>query len=143
MGMGIYRLWVNLSIQYYERKTIETVRTSSDKQSRRATNFADNIVVHGKTTEKHDRNAVALLNRLQERNLTLSKNKCNSGMSQIVFMGLILNEHGVGPTETKVKAIRETKAFTMLHNCKFFWVLSVTEHDSCLISRRLWNHSGR
>ena len=31
-----------------------------------ATNIADDIVVHGKTTKDHDRNLVALLNRLQE-----------------------------------------------------------------------------
>ena len=30
-------------------------------------------------------------------------------MSQIVFMGLLLNEHGVGPTEEKVRAVRETE----------------------------------
>ena len=36
----------------------------------RATNITDDIVVHGKTTEEHDRNLVMLLNRLQERNLT-------------------------------------------------------------------------
>ena len=36
----------------------------------RATNIADDIVVHGKTTKEHDRNLVMLLNRLQERNLT-------------------------------------------------------------------------
>ena len=40
-----------------------------------ATNIEDDIVVHGKTTEEHDRNVVALLNRLQERNLTLNKDK--------------------------------------------------------------------
>ena len=64
-----------------------------------ATNIEDDIVVHGKTTQEHDRNIVALLNRLQERNLTLNKDKCKIGMSHIVFMGMILNEHGVGPTE--------------------------------------------
>ena len=75
-----------------------------------AINIADDIVVHGKTTEEHDRNLVALLNRLQERNLTLNKEKCKIRMGQIVFMGLLLNKHGVGPTEEKVKAIRETEA---------------------------------
>ena len=62
------------------------------------------------TTEEHDRNLVALLNQLQERNLTLNKEKCKIRMGQIVFMGLLLNKHGVGPTEEKVKAIRETEA---------------------------------
>ena len=69
-----------------------------------ATNIADDIVVHGKTTEEHDRNLITLLHRLQERNLTLNKDKCKIGMSQIVFMGLLLNKHGVGPTEEKVRA---------------------------------------
>ncbi|KAL9964676.1 hypothetical protein ACROYT_G028351 [Oculina patagonica] len=54
-----------------------------------ATDIADDIVVHGKTTEDHDRNLVALLNRLQERNLTLNKDNCKIGMNQIVFMGLL------------------------------------------------------
>ena len=67
-------------------------------------------MVHGKTTEENDRNLVALLNRLQERNFTLNKDNCKVRMSQIVFVGLILNKHGVEPTEEKVKAIRETKA---------------------------------
>ena len=60
-----------------------------------ATNIADDIVVHGKTTEDHDRNLITLLDRLQERNLTLHKDKCKFRMSQIVFMGLLLNKHGV------------------------------------------------
>ena len=84
-----------------------------------ATNIADDVVVHGKTTED-DRNLVTLLNRLQERNLTLNKDKCKIRMSQIVFMILILNKHGVGPTEEKVKAIRETKAPTNVAELRSF-----------------------
>ena len=85
-----------------------------------ATNIADDIVVHGKTTEEHDRNLVTLLNKLQQRNLTLNKDKCKIGMNQIVFMGLILNKHGVGPTEEKVKAIQETKAPTDVAELRSF-----------------------
>ena len=55
------------------------------------------------------RNLVTLLERLQERNLTLIKDKCKIGMNQIVFIGLILSEHGVEPTEEKVRAVRETE----------------------------------
>ena len=73
-----------------------------------AINIADDIVVHGRTTEEHDRNLVTLLEQLQERNLTLNKDKCKIGMNQIVLMGLLLSEHGVGPTEEKVRAVPET-----------------------------------
>ena len=107
-----------------------------------ATNIADDIVVHGKTTEDHDRNLVTLLKRLQERNLTLNKDKCKIGMSQIVFMGLLLNKHGVGPKEEKVKAIREQRLPPMLPSCEAFWDLSVSAHGSCLILRQLRTHLG-
>ncbi len=83
-------------------------------------------MVHGKTTEDHDRNLVAKLNRLQERNLTLNKDKCKIGMNQIVFMGLLLNKHAVGPTEETAQAIRETEPPNQCHrvaklswNCQF------------------------
>ena len=75
-------------------------------------------MVHGKTTE--DQNLITLIGRLQERNLTLNKDKCKFGMSQIVFMGLLLNKHGVGPTEEKVKAIRETGAPTNVAKLRSF-----------------------
>ena len=69
-----------------------------------ATNIADDIVVYEWTTEEHDRNLVTLLVRLQERNLTLNKDKYKIGMIiQIVFMGLFLSQHGVGLTEEKVR----------------------------------------
>lgn len=52
---------------------------------------------------------MTLLEQLQERNITLIKDKCKVGMNQIVFIGLILSEHGVEPTEEKVRAVRETE----------------------------------
>ena len=65
-----------------------------------ATSRAGDIVVHGKTID-HDRFLITLPQRFQERNLTLNKDNCKIGMSPIVFMGLLLNEHGVGPTEER------------------------------------------
>ena len=69
-----------------------------------ATNIADDIVVYEWTTEEHDRKQVTLLERLQERNLTLKKDKYKIGMiNQILFMGLLLSQHGEGSTEEKVR----------------------------------------
>ena len=64
-----------------------------------ATNKADDIV------EEHDRNQVTLLERLQERNLTLNKDKSKIGMINqiIVFIRMLLSQHGVGSTEEKVR----------------------------------------
>ena len=85
-----------------------------------ATNIADDIVVHGKTTEEHDRNLITLLHRLQAGNLTLNKEKCKIGMTQIVFMGLLLSKHGVGLTEEKVRAVRETEPPTYVTELRSF-----------------------
>ena len=42
-------------------------------------------------------------------------------MSQIVFMGLILNKHGVGLTVENSKAIRETEVSTNVAELRSFW----------------------
>ena len=67
------------------------------------------LYMTNRTTEEHESNLVTLLERLQERNRTLNKDKCKIEMNQIVFMGLLLSEHGVGPTEEKVRAVHETE----------------------------------
>ena len=59
-----------------------------------ATNAADDFEV----TKKRQRsmaNLIMLLHHLQERNLTLNKDKCKIGMSRNVSKGLPLNKHGV------------------------------------------------
>ncbi len=73
------------------------------------TSIADDIVVHGKSLEEHDRSLYMLMERLEEKKLTVNQDKCNIGMDEIQFMGLLVNKHGVGPTEEKVKAIKRAK----------------------------------
>lgn len=47
------------------------------------------------------------MERLEQKNLTLNADKCTFHMSKIVFIGLFLTKHGIGPTKEKVKAIIE------------------------------------
>ena len=69
-----------------------------------------------------------MLHRLQERNLTLNKGKCKIGTSQIVLMGLLLNKQGVGTTEEKVRAVRETEPPTNAAELRSF--LGLTSFSS-------------
>lgn len=72
-------------------------------------NISDDIIVHGKNTEEHDRRLQRVLERLKEKNLTLNAEKCKFHMTQMVFMGLVLSNNGIGPTEDKVKAIIDAR----------------------------------
>ena len=70
-------------------------------------NIADDLIVQGRDTEEHDKNLQRVLERLSEKQLTLNADKCTFRMNKVVFMGLLLSKHGVGPTKEKVRAIAE------------------------------------
>ena len=61
-------------------------------------NIAEDIVVHGRTTEKHDRSLLKVLHieRLHERGMTLNSKKCNLRMPRVEFMGFLPSVHGIG-----------------------------------------------
>ena len=70
-------------------------------------NISDDITVHGKTTEEHDERLKQVLEKLKEKNLTVNAEKCKFYMIKLVFMGLILMNKGIVPTEEKVKGVVE------------------------------------
>ena len=72
-------------------------------------NISDDIIVHGKGREDHDEKLKKVLCHLKERGLTLNRQKCEFCMPQLMFMGKVLSKRGVGPTETKIEAIREAR----------------------------------
>ena len=47
---------------------------------------------------------------MKHRGLTLVKAKCIFRMNRIQFMGHLLSERGMGPTESRVKALQEARA---------------------------------
>ena len=72
-----------------------------------AANISDDIIVHGRGTADHDRKLAKVLEYLQERGLTLNQGKCQFRMPHLIFMGKVLSERGVGPTEAKVAAVQK------------------------------------
>ena len=69
-------------------------------------NISDDIIIlHAKDDQEHDKRLEKLLERLQERGLTLNLEKCKFKMPQLEFMGYLLTACGIGPTESKVEAV--------------------------------------
>ena len=61
--------------------------------------------MHGPTVELHDQRLTTVLERLQEKGLTLNPEKCEFRIPRITFMGHHVSEKGIGPTQAKVEAV--------------------------------------
>ena len=64
----------------------------------------DDVLVHGQTSEEHDKRLEKVLQRLQEAGLTLNKQKCHFSQTQVKFLRQIIDKDGV---PDKVRAIQE------------------------------------
>lgn len=70
--------------------------------------ISDDIVAYGCIAE-HNERLKKVLHMLKERGLTLNKKKCVFRMNEIEFMGHLLSAKGIGPTESRVKALQEAR----------------------------------
>ena len=70
-------------------------------------NISDDIIVNGSDTVEHDERLKKVLITLRDKGLRLNEEKCVFHMPKLTFMGLVLSQQGVGPTEEKVKAVNE------------------------------------
>ena len=69
-------------------------------------NISDDIIIHASNREEHDRRLEALLQRLQDKNLTLNRQKCEFGKTSIKFYGYVFSDQGISPDPNKIKAIQ-------------------------------------
>ena len=73
-------------------------------------NIADDLIIHGKGLEEHDRHLFGVLKRLKKCGLTLNADKCQFRLPKLTFYRHDLSRSGVSPSEEKVMAIRNAKA---------------------------------
>ena len=72
-------------------------------------NISDDIIVHAPDTPTHDKRLHEVFKRIIENDITLNPDKCEFAMDRLVFMGLVVSQNGVGPTEERVKAVMEAR----------------------------------
>lgn len=67
--------------------------------------IVDDILVWGKTSDEHNKNLEAVLQRCEEINLKLNKEKCRIGVQEVSYIGHRLTKDGISPDPEKVEAI--------------------------------------
>ena len=71
--------------------------------------YIDDILVTGSSIEEHIRNLDRVLGRLESAGLRLKKSKCFFLRPRIEYLGHVIDEEGLHPTEEKVRAIEEAR----------------------------------
>ena len=77
--------------------------------------YIDDILIFSKNSEEHLKHLIKVFERLHKHGMLLNKSKCVFNVSEIRFLGHIVNQEGIKPTEDKVEAIRD---FPEPHNMK-------------------------
>ncbi|XP_052813877.1 uncharacterized protein K02A2.6-like [Mya arenaria] len=66
----------------------------------------DDILITGPNDQSHLTSLREVLKRLSEHNIKLNEKKCSFMQDEVVYMGHLVNKHGVQATKDKIDAIR-------------------------------------
>ena len=69
--------------------------------------YLDDVIVSGRTREEHDRRLSDVMTRLAEYNVTLNKDKCRFGVSQIDFLGFSVSREGISVNPSRVQGLKD------------------------------------
>jgi len=94
-------------------------------------NISDDIIVYGNSQEQHDSRLAAALRRLQEKGLTLNKQKCEFNKKMLEFVGYIFSENGFSADKKKCETIKNTPASQNASEVRSF--LAMTNYVSRFI----------
>lgn len=69
--------------------------------------YLDDVIVSGRTNDEHLRNLQTFLERLEHHGLRCRLDKCKFAKPEIEYLGHIIDETGIRPSESRVKAIQD------------------------------------
>lgn len=82
--------------------------------------YLDDILVAGRTFDEHLHRLSEVLERLQKAGMHLNKQKCFFLRSSVEYLGHVVDEEGIHPTEENVRAIKEAPAPTNVTQLRSF-----------------------
>ena len=82
--------------------------------------YLDDILISGTDHKDHLQNLHIALQRLETAGLTLKKEKCKFLVPSVEYLGHVIDENGLHPSESKVKAIKEAPIPTNITELRSF-----------------------
>ena len=102
---GLYRykrlnFGISCAVEMFQKVLQQILQSCEGVQ-----NILDDIIVHASTQEEHDKRLENVLSVLQNKGITLNREKCMFNLPKLEFMGVVLSDCGVGPSDTKVNDV--------------------------------------
>ena len=102
----------------------------------RVLNNRDDIMVGGVDWKDHNANLRMLLQRIEDHNLTLRREKCEFGKTTFNFHGHLFTTNGLKPSADKIKEVQGRPRKNSFHSCKCWH----TSSDTLAISQADASH---
>lgn len=106
---------IKCSSEYFQKKLLEALNGLPGVQC-----IADDVIIHGKTTQEHDARMKMFLDRCQELGIKLNKDKLETAVDSINFMGHRISAQGLSIDPEKVSAVKEMKEPTNVTELRQF-----------------------
>ncbi|XP_060556789.1 uncharacterized protein K02A2.6-like [Ruditapes philippinarum] len=98
-------------------------------------NISDDVIIWAGDQAEHDRRLEAVLKRLEQKNLTLNKSKCEFNKQKLEFFGYIFSKDGMSADPKKIETINKTQPPKTVSEVRSF--LAMTNY----VSRFIPNYS--
>jgi hypothetical protein len=97
--------------------------------------YIDDIIVHGPTEIDFLNNIEEVFKRLRKHKITLNPDKCHLGLTQIEFVGHVINEEGIHFSDEKLMRVLEFKQPRIACEMKSFLGLANYFHNCTAIAK--------
>ena len=92
---------INGSSEYFQKKLVEAVQGLPGIVC-----IADDVVIHSKDTEEHDRHLNLFLLRCREKGIKLNRAKLETKVESLTFMGHRVSKDGLSIDPSKISSMR-------------------------------------
>jgi len=82
--------------------------------------YIDDVIIFGDTVEDHWRNVRTVLNRFQRFGIIVSPKKCQWGLKELQYLGIIVSKEGQRMSEVRKKAFQDIPLPSTMTNLRSF-----------------------